>query len=331
MMRLFLGVDGGNTKTVALLATADGRVVGAGRSGCSDIFNATTEADALAELDGAVAAALSAAGVSAGAIESAMFCLAGADWPEDVAFLRDAVGARGYGRCIAVGNDALGGLRAGTTDGVGVILACGTGGAVAARSALGGFWHSGFWAEPLGGGAIGRMAVQAAVRSGLGIPPPTRLAELLVAHFGTADIEALVKRHNGRGTRPLTDIALSRIAPLVLDAADAGDDVALGIVAAQATLLADYGRVAARRVGLDFATAPVVLAGGVFRHDSGLMAAMIRQRLEGACRSITMAEREPATGALMLALEAGGIPMTPERLDTIERSAPRPQFYRTAG
>jgi N-acetylglucosamine kinase-like BadF-type ATPase len=212
-----------------------------------------------------------------------------------------------------------------------VILACGTGGAIAARNAQGGFWHSGFWAAPLGGGAIGRLAIQAAVHAELGLTPATSLAGLLTAHFGVADVEALVRRHNGRGTRGLTDAELSRLAPLVLDAAAAGDSIARGIVADQAALMAAYGRAAARGVGLAMTDAPVVLAGGVFRHESGLMTEMIRQHLAEDCAAIVLAEREPAIGALVLAFEAAGVAMTPARLDAVTRTAPPPAFYRTAG
>src|SRR6185312_1179927 len=37
-MSYVLGVDAGNTKTVALVARLDGTVVGAGRAGCGDIY-----------------------------------------------------------------------------------------------------------------------------------------------------------------------------------------------------------------------------------------------------------------------------------------------------
>src|SRR5438105_4774145 len=39
-MQCVLGVDGGNTKTVALVAALDGTILGAGRGGCGDIYNA---------------------------------------------------------------------------------------------------------------------------------------------------------------------------------------------------------------------------------------------------------------------------------------------------
>jgi N-acetylglucosamine kinase-like BadF-type ATPase len=42
-MRCVLAVDGGNTKTIALVAALDGTILGAGRGGCADIYHATPD------------------------------------------------------------------------------------------------------------------------------------------------------------------------------------------------------------------------------------------------------------------------------------------------
>ena len=60
-MSLVLGVDGGNTKTVALVAQADGTVVGAGRAGCADIYGAVSPEAAIDAVAGAAQSALEAA------------------------------------------------------------------------------------------------------------------------------------------------------------------------------------------------------------------------------------------------------------------------------
>src|SRR5256884_3691789 len=39
-MQCVLGVDGGNSKTIAIVAALDGTILGAGRGGCGDIYNA---------------------------------------------------------------------------------------------------------------------------------------------------------------------------------------------------------------------------------------------------------------------------------------------------
>src|SRR5437868_11154116 len=142
-MTLYLGVDGGNTKTQALLATADGAVRGAGRSGCSDIYATPSVAEATAEIDSAIAQALAAAGASPSDVASACFSLAGADWPEDFAYHERTL-AR-HARRIRVVNDGIGALWAGATSGPAVAVACGTGAAIGARGTGGRMWHSSFW------------------------------------------------------------------------------------------------------------------------------------------------------------------------------------------
>ena len=64
-MSWVLGVDGGNTKTLAVVADAGGRVQGLGRTGCSDIYNAPSPATAIETVQRAVATALAQAGVAA--------------------------------------------------------------------------------------------------------------------------------------------------------------------------------------------------------------------------------------------------------------------------
>ena len=62
MAELLLGADGGNTKTIALVADRDGTILGAGRAGTSDLYNAVSVGAAIGAIGAAVAAALEAAG-----------------------------------------------------------------------------------------------------------------------------------------------------------------------------------------------------------------------------------------------------------------------------
>src|SRR5260370_20460546 len=140
-MQCILAVDGGNTKTIALVAALDGTVLGIGRGGCSDRYNAEpadgaadSAAAALANAEHAVRLALHAAGVSPAEIAVGVFNMAGADWPEDIQFWREAMRERGMGREIIAQNDALGVLYAASPDATGVSLVAGTGGATGARA-----------------------------------------------------------------------------------------------------------------------------------------------------------------------------------------------------
>ena len=86
-MSWVLGVDGGNTKTLAAVADASGRTRGAGTGGTADIYNAATPDDAIDAIEAAVSEALAEAGIAAAELDAAVFSLAGADWPEDFALL----------------------------------------------------------------------------------------------------------------------------------------------------------------------------------------------------------------------------------------------------
>ena len=105
-MKFVLGVDGGNTKTLALVAREDGVIEGTGRAGCGDIYGATSSAAAIAAIESAVNAALTNAKIQVSGLTTAAFSLAGADWPEDFNFLEDAMRIRGYGQNLVIVNDA---------------------------------------------------------------------------------------------------------------------------------------------------------------------------------------------------------------------------------
>ncbi|MBC8077015.1 MAG: hypothetical protein H7Y32_13140, partial [Chloroflexales bacterium] len=121
-MQYVLGVDGGNTKTVALVARRDGTIVGAGRGGPGDIYNPYS-GEGLPNVAQAVQHALDTAGVARGELAGGVFSMAGADWPEDFAFIEQIVRSHGLACPIQVFNDAIGALRAGSPDGTGLVVA----------------------------------------------------------------------------------------------------------------------------------------------------------------------------------------------------------------
>ena len=299
---LLLGVDGGNTKTVAIVAELDGTIVGAGRAGRSDIYNTPDEAAALEEIHTAVAAALAAAGATADGIAVGAFSMAGADWPEDVDLLRRGMRHFGFGRQIVVVNDAIGALRAGTPDGVGVAVTCGTGIAIGARNARGDVWYSGNWIVAAGGAELGQRALVAVYEAHLGLGPPTSLTEGVLAFFEATSVEEVLHRSTARGT-DRNWMEQARLAPILLDEASAGDGVALRIVEVAGVRDADVAVVAARAVGLDGGPLRLVLAGGLLRHPSGLLERAISRRFSEVLPQAEIIDDapEPVIGAVLLA------------------------------
>lgn len=322
MSGLVLGVDGGNTKTVALVAHGDGTVVGSGRAGCSDIYNAPSFDAAIEEIAGAVRAALPAES-SVEDVTSAVFSLAGADWPEDISELAAAVSASVPRATVAIVNDAIGALRAGTEDGVGVSVVVGTGGCVGSVGHDGRAWHSSWWALDTGAWAIGGDALRAVYNAELAIGPATVLTAAALELFEVESVEEVLHEFTRRGGRHSWDTA--QFAPSVLLAAQAHDEVAAAIVLDHGARLGNMARVAARKVGLE-APFPLVLLGGVLRGaGSELIVVEVMSRVPGA--EPIRPKREPVAGALLLALDREGSPYDVSRVDA---TLPGAHLYGTA-
>ncbi len=329
-MDFVLGVDGGNTKTIALVASCDGAIVGTGRGGNSDIYGAGSPEAALIQLDAAVSSALKAAGVEPAQLAAASFSLAGADWPEDFALLRAALEQRGFTRNLQIFNDGFGGLRAGSPDGCGVAVICGTGVATAARAPGGRLWWTSYWQEPQGAYQLGQKTLRAVYRAELGLDPPTSLTARVLDYFGVETVEDVLHHMTGRQR---TERYIDRLAPALLDEAAAGDTVARGIVAAQGAALGDYALVAARKVGLDCEAFTLVLSGGVLRHPTHLLREALIARVAAAVPGVrpVSSRFEPAAGAVLLALESTGRQVDTALLENMTATRPEAALFRTHG
>jgi N-acetylglucosamine kinase-like BadF-type ATPase len=329
-MGYILGVDAGNTKTVALVAHADGTIVGAGRAGCGDIYAAATH-DGIPALEEAVLAALGACGARPADIGAGVFSMAGADWPEDFVFIQNAIRTYGFGRAITVYNDAFGALRAGSADGTGVVVVCGTGAATGGRGPDGRIWHTSFWQGPQGGFELGRKALKAVFRAELGIEPPTALSSAVLEFFGQPDVAAVLHMFTARnGARPTQARHLVRV---LLDVADRGDAPARQIVREHGAALGEYALVAARQVGIANEPFTLVLAGGVLRHPSPLLAEALVSRVRAAAPQVRVvrSQLEPVIGALLLALEAAGATIGDGVKARLEATMPPAAFFATDG
>jgi N-acetylglucosamine kinase-like BadF-type ATPase len=309
--RLLLGVDGGATKTVALVADSAGTVLGAGRAGSSDIHSESPPRRALDNVVSSVHEALRDAGARAAEVEVCVFGLCGADWDEDVAYYVAGISERiELGASPFVTNDAFNSLRAGTDAGVGVALVMGTGGAIAARGLDGATWFSGERMERAGASELGRLVYDGLVRAEYGEGPRPAYEPAALRIFGVESVEALVHaitRTGGTGYR-----SVSRLAPAMLEAAHVGDPESERVVSAHGRRMSEYIRAAGRRVGLGADGRRVVLAGGLLRSPgSHLRDAIVAELLDW---SVSVARLEPAFGAVLLAADHAGVGISVERL-----------------
>jgi N-acetylglucosamine kinase-like BadF-type ATPase len=327
---LLLGVDGGNTKTIAVVATPFGEIIGAGRAGCADIYNAEDEAVAIDAIRTAVDEALAAAEASSAAIVAGGFSLAGADWPEDIELLETAVRRLGYGEQTEVVNDAIGALRAGTSDGVGVGVTCGTGIAIGARNPEGKIWYSGHWPVAAGGAELGWESLRAVYAAELGLAPETSLTQGLITYFDVETVEEVLHKTTARGSRWSAQ-KQARLAPILLDCANDGDEVALDIVTKAAARHADAALAAADAVGIRETPFRLVLNGGVLRHPSRLLENLIRAQVEERAPDVETVHDppEPVIGAVLLALDLTADKDGPAVVQRLIETLPGPELFKT--
>lgn len=311
MTDLFLGVDAGNSKTVAAVADRTGRVVGWARGGLGDIYGSTRPEIAVEEVLGVARRAVSEAatgGAATGAVRSAAFRLAGVDWPEDEALWSDALRTAFPSNVVrSVKNDGFALLRCGDPAGVGVAVSIGTGAAIGARGDDGGEFVVSWWFQHyLGAVGLGNDAVRAVMLSELGLAPATELSAALVDFYGVASVEELLHAFTRRDGA-LGHHDKGRAARTILATAAGGDAVADSIIDEHARRIADYVAVSAKRVDL---RAPTVVLGGsvVASSDS-----ILRSRTVDALRESIPAARVvetravPILGAVLDALAEGGV------------------------
>jgi N-acetylglucosamine kinase-like BadF-type ATPase len=168
-------------------------------------------------------------------------------------------------------------------------------------------------------------------RAELGIDPPTSMTEPILRHFQQPNVEALLRGFTLRGIEPPTVIDVSKLAPMVLDAAEDGDSAAAHIVQQHAVRLAEYALAAARKVKLDGATFPLVLNGGIFRHPGRRLVDTILSHLVPIYPDISpiRSRHDPAVGALLLALESADVGISDPVMSRVEQSLPASSLFRT--
>lgn len=307
-MRLFLGVDGGQSGTTALIGDESGRVLGVGRAGPCNHARAGQGRDRfLAALRGSVDAASREAGLREIVFESASFGFSGGPADKD-ALTREVVQARQY----AITHDAAIALTGATAGEPGVIAIAGTGSIAFGRNARGKTARAGGWGFIFGdeGSAFDlvRQALRAVMRHAEGWGPATSLTDLLLSATESANAEDLLHRFYS-DEFPRDRVA--SLAPLVDGAAASADAIAQEILKSAAQALAALAGTV--RAQLFDPTEPVTasFSGGVFRSPALLERFRLIVQLDDSTKVISP-RFSPAAGALIAAYRAAGLDCLPQ-------------------
>ena len=301
---LVLGIDGGGSHTIAVLAERgrDGQVVGRGRAGPSNI-QSVGEIAALNALEEAIAGAFADAQLPMAAVAAAAFGLAGVDHPDSARVIRAWSDRYRAAQNVSIENDSILLLAAGTPEGWGLAVVAGTGSIAFARDRNGRLDRSGGWGYLLGDeGSAYRLALsglRALARAADGSAPATVLTPKLLSRMELAQpMEVIDAVYRGSWDRA----RIATLAPLVLEAAEGGDAVALEIVAQQAQELAETTVAAARKVQLPLVGLPLALTGGPILNGS-----RYREQFLTALHSMGLVPdpvtlvQEPVQGAIRIA------------------------------
>jgi N-acetylglucosamine kinase-like BadF-type ATPase len=304
-MRFFLGVDGGQSGTTALVGDEAGRVLGAGRGGpCNHAEAPEGRQKLMRAVSGAVGEACGQAGLDPRFVRFAAACFGMSGGPEDKqAILHEILAAD----AVVVTDDAVIALAGATAGEPGIVTIAGTGSIAFGRNAAGRTARAGGWGyifgDEGGGFDIARQALRAALRSEEGWGPPTALLPALLDATGSADANRAMHRfYTPEWSRP----RVAALARLVDDAAMAGDAAARDILHNAAQQLATLTSSVRGQLWEPGEPAHVAWTGGVFHSQILLERYRCLVELEDGNRA-GPAEYAPAAGALIEAYRAAGM------------------------
>lgn len=262
----YLGVDGGGSKTLAIIVDGNGQELGRGQAGSSN-YQAVGLLQAVRQIYAAVEQAAQAIRCTL-PLRKAWLGLAGLDRPLDYQTLHPHL--KPLAEIVHLTNDSE--LALSALDGAsGVALIAGTGSITLGRDKHGKTARAGGWGHILGdegsGYDLGRQALQAAVRSADGRGPHTSLLRHILNYWHLESAEELLSKVYGSNDKA----NIASLAGCVFLAAREDDEVARTIIQRAAGELAlavktvsaalDFAEEAQKRV-------PLALSGGLLLHET---------------------------------------------------------------
>jgi N-acetylglucosamine kinase len=305
-----IGMDGGGTKTAAIIAALDGTIIAEHVAGPSNFQSIGVEA-AAQTIFSLIKECCSSANCTPAQVRAFTLGLTGAGREADQKRMAD--GLRKYSRAqgvtlknIFVESDARIALEGAFKGQPGIILIAGTGSIAFGKDSKGVVHRVGGWGRILGdegsGFFIGRAGIAAVTRFIDGRGNKTLLTKLVAEKFhlnNQTEIIAAVYKNN---------FDLASVAPLVLEAAAKKDRVSLLIIEQAAAELTDHVRaltlallpVSRSKVRVK---TPVSCIGGLIANDT-LLQRMLKEQLISTVPHIYIADpmSPPAFGAVVMSL-----------------------------
>ena len=305
MTRYFLGIDGGQSSTTALIGDEFGRVLGMGRAGpCNHVATGEGRAKFADAIQGCLGAACAQAGLDLSSVRFAAACLGFSGGPADKeSILREMIATEQ----MSVTHDALIALSGATAGQPGLIAIAGTGSIAFGRNASGKTARAAGWGYMFGdegsGFYITRQALRAALRSEEGWGPSTSLRAVLLDATGAANVDELLHRLY---TPEFPRSRIAGLAKFVDEAAENGDSTAHNILSEAAQQLAIIAAAVRGQLFKPQEAVRVSYVGGVFRSRLLLEKFRLLVEMEEG-NQVSPPVYGPAAGALLEAYQTSGI------------------------
>jgi glucosamine kinase len=304
MRRAVIGVDGGATKTHAVILDTNLKIIGEGLAGPSNPLRVGIT-NASAAIREAIDKACEVAKVRRSDLMVAEIGLAGARRQELRVRMRETLRGLGIGE-IVVTSDADIALYGATLGAPGVIVIAGTGSICCGINGRGKKLCAGGWgpiAGDEGGGAwIARRALRAIAHATDGRGPATALTEIACTYFHVSDPNDL---STAIYAPTITNERLAGFGRDVVAAAKAKDRIAREILAEGGRELGFAAAAVIRNLKLDREVFQVAYVGGVFAAAGELVLACLREEVKKAAPNAYLAPPEfpPAVAAARMAHE----------------------------
>lgn len=301
-----IGIDGGATKTTAVLADLNRNILAEKSSGPANFLIIGTEkvAKTISDL---ILDVCNEAEVNINNIEVVCIGLTGAGRESDAEKIKKAIQdywSSTYStpiKNIIVTSDARIALEGAFSGRPGIILIAGTGSIIFGKDRGGMLYRVGGFGRYIGdeggGYSIGRLGLQAVAKSMDGRGPETKLLDILKTQFGINSPEDLINKVYQE------NLDFAAVAPLVIQCAEEGDEACREILRKEAEELVLH--IKAIKDKIRVRTVYISFIGGLLSGEnyySKLLRKIILQKIEGV--NVILPEHPPAYGAILMAMDA---------------------------
>ena len=301
-----IGIDGGATKTTAVIADLNRNIIAEKSSGPANFLIIGTDkvAKTISDL---ILDLCNQAEVNINNIEVVCMGLTGAGREDDAAKIRNAVldyWNKNYAsqiKNLIVTSDARIALEGAFSGRPGIILIAGTGSIIFGKDRAGTLYRVGGFGRYIGdeggGYSIGRLGLQAVAKSLDGRGPETKLFNILREKYGINNAEDLINKVYKE------NLDFSSLAPYVIQCAEEGDEACREILRKEAEELVLH--IKAIKDKIRVRTVYISFIGGLLSGEnyySKLLRKIILQKVEGV--NVILPEHPPAYGAVLMAMDS---------------------------